>query len=199
MLQSLNEIDTALFLFLNQFHNSVFDFLFYWISNKYIWVPLYVYLAYFLYKKEKSNYVVLLFVIAITITLSDQLASTWLKNLVMRPRPCHNPLIADKVHIVNGYCGGMYGFVSSHAANSFALLTFVLILVRGHVWAFRPYLVFWACLNSYSRIYLGVHYTGDILVAAILGVLVAFVTAHGYSYYKKRRYLILQKGSDAGV
>ncbi|MBP6335187.1 MAG: phosphatase PAP2 family protein [Bacteroidia bacterium] len=188
MLQSLNEIDVALFLFLNQFHHPVFDFLFYWISNKFIWIPLYAYLAWYLYKKEKQAFGALLFTIAIAITLSDQLASAWLKNLVMRPRPCHDPAIAEQVHTVYGYCGGLYGFVSSHAANSFALLTLVLLIIGKEVWKFRNYLIIWACIHSYSRIYLGVHYPGDILGGAVLGIFAGLVMFKIYSYYKNLRY-----------
>lgn len=188
MLQVLKDLDVALFLMLNQLHHPVLDFLFYWISNKFLWIPLYAYLLWYLYNKEKRNFPALIIAIIIAITLSDQIASTVLKHLVMRLRPCHDPSIAAQVHTVYGYCGGLYGFVSSHASNSFALLAFILTLLRGQVWTFRYYLVFWACLHSYSRIYLGAHYPGDIVGGALLGGIIGYSMARFFLYYKKIRY-----------
>ncbi len=188
MLQILKEFDVALFLFLNKLHTPIFDVFFYWISQKFFWIPLYVYLLWYLYKNEKTDIVALLIGVVFTITLSDQLSSTVLKNLVMRLRPCQDPDLAGLVHTVNGYCGGLYGFVSSHAANSFSLLAFVLTIVRGRAWAFRYYLLIWAVLHSYSRIYLGVHYPADIICGAFLGLVVGYAIAKLYLYYKKLRH-----------
>lgn len=188
MLQALNDFDVALFLFLNNFHSNFFDFFFYWITQKFFWVPLYVYLLWYLYKSEKVDIVALLIAIVFSITLSDQLSSTVLKNWVMRLRPCNDPSLAGLIHTVNGYCGGMYSFVSSHAANSFSLVAFILTILKGRKWAFRYYFLFWAILHSYSRIYLGVHYPGDIICGALLGLLVGFFVAKLYLYYKKLRH-----------
>ena len=108
MLQTLNDIDVALFLFLNQLHLPILDPVFYWISYKFFWVPLYVYLLWYLFKYEKKDFAALLITLVLAITLSDQISSTVLKQNVMRLRPCHNPDIASQVHIVRGYCGGLY-------------------------------------------------------------------------------------------
>ncbi len=184
----LNDIDTALFLFLNGLHHPVSDFLFFWISNKYIWIPLYTYLAWYLFTRERKDFFVLLISVALAITISDQLASTVLKNLVMRPRPCHEASLSGLVHTVYGHCGGLYGFVSSHASNAFALCAFMLTLMKGARWKFRYYLVFWACLHSYSRIYLGVHYPGDIIGGALVGLSSGYVCAFAYIKYKELRH-----------
>src|SRR5438270_7408118 len=116
VMENLRYIDTQLLLFFNRLHNGLLDFVMYWASNRWIWLPLYVYLFFFLRKNYPKGFVILLVIVAVMITISDQLASAVLKNMVMRLRPCHNPEVAPQLHLVYGYCGGEYGFVSSHAA-----------------------------------------------------------------------------------
>src|SRR5436190_23003799 len=121
MLQTLDE---KLLFLVNGMHNGALDVFFYWVSEKWIWIPLYAWLCYLYYKNFPGKLHYVLFFVALLITLCDQTASNLLKNLVLRMRPCHDPAIAGKIHLVNGYCGGTYGFVSSHAANSFGLAAF---------------------------------------------------------------------------
>src|SRR5580704_12824529 len=128
MLEQLKSLDTSLFLFINSKHNSFFDFIMYWASDRWIWIPFYAVLLYFLFKSFGNKAVFILLLIGIMITLSDQLSSAVIKDLVKRPRPCHDESLIDKVHLVNGYCGGAYGFVSSHASNSFALSLFLIFI-----------------------------------------------------------------------
>src|SRR5262245_6108584 len=115
MLQMMQELDSQLLLFFNGLHTPFLDSFFYWMSNKWIWIPLYAYLFFLFYKNYSGKIVYVVLAVTLLVFLSDQTASTILKNWVMRLRPCHNPELADKIHLVNGYCGGMYGFVSSHA------------------------------------------------------------------------------------
>src|SRR5262245_25518788 len=124
MLETLQSIDEKLLLLINGMHNEPMDWFFYWMSEKWIWLPLYAFLLYLYLKNQHDRIILILIAVALLITLSDQTASNLLKNLVMRLRPCHEPGLAEKIHLVKGYCGGTYGFVSSHAANSFALATF---------------------------------------------------------------------------
>ena len=103
--------------------------------------------------------------------MGDRISVMAFKDVFQRFRPCHNPDIANLVHLVDG-CGGKFGFVSSHAANSFALALFTGLLLRKHYKYILPIMLFWAALVSYSRIYVGVHYPGDILGGAILGTVI---------------------------
>ena len=96
-----------------------------------------------------------------------------LKPLVARLRPTHNPEIADLIHIVNGYRGGLYGFVSSHAANAFAFVIFTSCIIRNRYYVLG--ITIWALLTAYSRVYLGVHYVGDVVCGAVLGILVGLL------------------------
>src|SRR5258706_165341 len=154
MLESLRSFDVQLLLFFNGLHNALLDFIFYWASNRWVWIPLYVYLFFFLRKNYQPSFLVLVLVVAMMITVSDQLSSSLIKNAVMRLRPCHNPAIASQLHLVYGYCGGQYGFVSSHAANSFALASFCSFLFKKKFVRLQWLLLLWAVIVSYSRIYL---------------------------------------------
>ena len=177
MLETLKQVDTQLLLFFNHLNNSFFDFIFFWISDKFIWIPFYLMLAFFFIRKFKSDFIWILVFVACVIVVSDQLASSVIKPLVMRLRPCHEPSILSKIHLVKGYCGGQFGFISSHAANTFALAAFATKVIPQSFKGFVPMMWIWASLVSFSRIYLGVHYPADVLVAALLGIVIGFFFA----------------------
>ena len=105
----------------------------------------------------------------LTIFITDQTSVYLFKDVFFRLRPCHEPSLTGLVHLVNDQCGGKYGFVSSHAANSFGLAAYLSLLLGKKIKYFTWLLMLWALLLSYSRIYLGVHYPGDVIVGAIWG------------------------------
>jgi len=183
MIEWLINIDTQLFLFLNGIHSPTFDTLMFRISGNLIWAPLYVGILYLLFKKYGVKGLWLLLGVALVVTLADQMSVHFFKNVFERLRPCHNPDIKEFVHIVNR-CGGKYGFVSSHAANTFGVAMF-LHLVLSKSW-FSYSIFFWASLVSYSRIYLGVHYPGDIIGGAMLGLITGKVVHNLYTFIISR-------------
>ena len=142
------------------------------VSGRLTWVPLYIFILILLAVKYRRSFILLIPVIIITITLADQLSVHAFKEVFQRLRPCHEPSLNGLVHTVNDKCGGMYGFVSSHATNSFAAAVLSLRLVKKR-W-FTVMILFWAALVSYSRVYLGVHYPADIIGGALLGALVGY-------------------------
>jgi undecaprenyl-diphosphatase len=168
MIDVLNNLDQRLFLWLNGQHSSFFDHLMYFISGRYEWIPLYALIIAFIVRRYHWRSLWIILAVIIMITLSDQIANL-LKAGVKRLRPCKDPEIGHLVHLVNNYCSGMYGFVSGHAANSFALASFLSLIFRKN-WVTCG-MILWATLVSYSRIYLGVHYPGDIIGGALLGTL----------------------------
>ena len=171
MLEALNSIDTRLFLLLNGIHSDSWDAIMWQVSGKLQWIPLYAFLlGYLFYKfRKKTPWIVL--GVVVLITMCDQASVHLFKNVFERLRPCHEPGLDGLVHLVRDHCGGEYGFVSSHAANTFGLAVFTAMFIRNrYYWAG---MLFWALGVGYSRIYLGVHYPGDILGGAILGALLA--------------------------
>lgn len=174
MLETLIELDKELFLFLNGLHTEALDQVMYWVSDKLIWIPFYAWILYLIVKEYKWKAVIWLAGIGLAIAASDQILSGVMKPFFERYRPSRDPEMEGLVHIVNGYTGGRYGFASSHAGNVFALTTFLYLLFREK-YSWIGWLFIWAAIVSYSRIYLGVHYPGDILTGAIIGTLMGYL------------------------
>jgi undecaprenyl-diphosphatase len=158
--------DSDLFRFINEAHHTWLDGPMEIISGKLTWIPLYGLLIYFLYKQYKSEFWKSVLYLISTVIFADQFSSNLLKPLFKRLRPCHVEEFQSWIHLPAG-CGGMYGFCSSHAANSFAIAVGYYLLTKNKFAGLA--LILWASLISYSRIYLGAHYPLDVFVGALVG------------------------------
>lgn len=164
-LQNILEIDKELFLYLNSFYNDYWDTIMLMITRKETWIPFCAILLFYFVKNYRSKALLIIVALALLILASDQL-SVLLKVSIGRLRPVHEPAIEHLVHNVLRK-GGLYGFVSSHAANSFAIFVFTSRIFKNR--SYFILMLFWALLVSYSRIYSGVHYPLDIIGGAVLG------------------------------
>lgn len=169
----MEQFDRQLFLILNSANSPAWDGFMYFLSMKAVWIPLYVAIIVWMARIYKRKFLILLPFILFSVLLADQISGL-IKDMVARPRPCYETSIQGLVHILKGHCGGAHGFVSAHAANSFNVAFFSLLLIRNR-W-FTPLIIIWATGVSYSRIYLGVHYPGDVFCGAILGILIGWTS-----------------------
>lgn len=172
----LEHIDQQLLLFLNAQNSPFWDQVMHAISGKVIWAPLYLAILLYLGFRHKRKFLIILLFIILAVTLADQVSVQLFKNVFHRLRPCNEPALQGMIHLFKGECGGKYGFVSSHASNSFnvALLSLMFIKKRWYTIS----IILWALIIGYSRIYLGVHYPGDVICGSIVG---AFI---GWGVYK---------------
>ena len=199
MLEQVLHIDTEILLAINGWHAPWADQLMWIISAKATWIPLYLLLIGLLvwrYRKPAMTNVkwlqkvpacvVMIVAIGLAVGAADFIASGILKDWVARPRPSRVPELEGMLHLVNGYKGGQYGFVSSHAANTMAVALLFSLIWRNKI--ANCGLMLWVAANCYSRMYLGVHYPTDILGGLIVGSLVAVV-----GYWLLDRYRLVVK------
>lgn len=179
MLETLKQLDRELFISLNGMHSPIWDTIMVFMSDKYVWIPFYLGLIGYLVWRYKRKSIAMILLVIISIGLADFVASGIMKPYFMRLRPCHDPALSDVINIVRN-CGGKFGFISSHAANTFALAVFFSMVLPHRYLIFKVLLVTWAVIVTYSRIYLGVHYPSDVLLGALLGSVLAYLASLAY-------------------
>jgi undecaprenyl-diphosphatase len=172
-MQQIKQFDTDLLLWLNRLGSEASDPIWIFFSDKYVWIPLYFLLLYFLYRHlALREFVLAISSIILLVILTDQGSVHLFKNTFQRLRPCHVESLMEQLRVPKG-CGGRYGFVSSHAANAFALAFFVGNLLKYKVPSVFSAMMVWAILVAISRVFLGVHYPLDVFFGALYGMLIA--------------------------
>lgn len=184
-IQQLLNTDRDLLLAMNGSESLFWDVVMQMITSTQTWIPFFVVLSYIILKNNSlKSFIWTIIVIALVITLCDRISSGIFKPLFERFRPTQDPYIMYLVDTVNNYRGGRFGFISSHAANTFGICVFLSLLIKK--WYFSAIMFVWAAMSSYSRIYLGVHYPGDILCGCLLGCLVGASMYWLYLFVNKR-------------
>ena len=171
----IQAVDTQVFLWLNGLHTGWLDKVMVSITEMWPWIPIYILLLFLVFKKYRWSGFWILLAVGVVILCSDQLSAHVCKPLFHRLRPCFNPDLEGLVHLPKGLPGGKYGFFSSHAANTFAVASFLTAVLRESYRHIGWWLYGWAFVSSYTRIYIGVHYPGDIIGGAVLGILIGLV------------------------
>lgn len=170
----IQQLDASLLLWFNSWHTGFLDSFMWLYTGRFIWIPLYVSLLVMLVRAWGWRRALIVAVaVGLCVVLADQLCASVLRPIFCRPRPARpDSPIAGLVTVVNGYRGGHYGFPSCHGANSFALAVALSMTLRQ--WRFGVCIFLWAAVNCLTRLYLGVHYPGDILAGAAIGSLIAW-------------------------
>ena len=176
MLEQLNQLDQYLFFTINKgLSNQFFDWLMPYLRNRYLWTPLYLFMAIFFVRNYGKQGWMIVFFLGLTFGISDFLSSSVIKPAFERLRPCNDPIIKPEINSLV-VCGTGFSFPSSHAANHFALAVF-LITIFYEKW--KPIILFgvlWAFSISFAQIYVGVHYPGDVIFGGILGAMIGYIT-----------------------
>ncbi len=180
----MESLDQDITLYLNSMYSDGFDTFFWYVSLKYTWFIMGALLITFLFFKRRPKEALwFLLAVVLMIVCADQLCNLC-KYTVQRFRPCWDEEIKDLVHIVNDDRGGKYGFFSAHAAVFFGLAYMTSRFFRNKYFTATIYVI--AVMVAYSRIYLGRHYLGDVLVGAVVGTLFAMLAWWGYKYWMRR-------------
>ena len=183
MIDRIKQIDTELLIFLNNLGNKSWDPLWVSITDKFTFLPLFILIIFFLFKKNgtKGLLVILLF-ISVLILFTDQFTNV-VKDFTQRLRPCRLDELQGLLRDIDIRCG-KYGFFSAHAANSISVTIFIINCVDESVKKFlKPVLILWVMIFSYSRIYLGVHYPLDTVFGLSFGIFSGFLFKYLYNYF----------------
>lgn len=186
LLQSILNADTHALQLINGAHTGYLDHVMWMLSHAWWWTLMAIALLYIGLQKGWRQLTVMLLAMGLVILIADQVSASIIKPWVARLRPTHNPALVNGIHVVNEYRGGMYGFVSSHAANHFGVAALLGLMMRNRwVWVS---LMLWSTVICYSRCYLGVHYPGDILCGALLGFAASVPVYALWRAYEQKRF-----------
>ena len=190
-----------IFLMINGSDSPLLDSIMWLFSGAIMWIPIGVFFLFCIaYRKNYSEWLPVLLAIGLVVLFCDQFSSTLCKPYFERFRPTHHPLFMDQVDTLFGYRGGKYSFISGHATNFFGFAMLTSCIFKNKIYSIVIFI--WAALVAYSRVYLGVHFTSDIIAGAISGMIIGYLTYRLYAvavkHCSKRIAKPVTKGNTSG-
>ena len=174
----LKNLDYFLFSKMNgEWHNSFFDSVLPFLRQSYLWIPFYLFLGIFVPINFKKKGLYWSLYLILTAILSDYISSSLIKGTVLRLRPCQDPVIMQHIRLLAAYCPGNSSFTSSHAANHFAAAMFIFTTFKKYLSKWWGLLFVWAFVISYTQVYVGVHFPGDVICGALTGLIIGYFPA----------------------
>lgn len=185
MIEKILLYERDAFFALNGSDSAFLDRFMWLYTGKEVWLPLAVLIiGVLVYKKNWRESLLIILAIALVVLLCDQFASHVCKPLFTRFRPTHHPDFMEQVKTVFNYRGGLYGFISSHAANAFGFATLMALIMKNRWFGWTLFL--WATLTAYTRIYLGVHFISDVVPGIVVGTLFGYVVYRLYLFVRSK-------------
>jgi membrane-associated phospholipid phosphatase len=178
LLRTLKNLDYLIFSKVNgEWHNPFFDTVLPFLRQSYLWIPFYLYLGIFTSINFKKRGLYWCLYLIFTAIISDYISSTLIKGTVLRLRPCQDPSLLNQIRLLAAYCPGNSSFTSSHATNHFAAAMYIFTTFKKHLSKWWALLFIWALLISYTQVYVGVHFAGDVIGGALAGLVIGYVPA----------------------
>lgn len=187
MIETLVGYDKEVMIFLNNLGSEPYDGFWLFITKQLNWMPFFLILFYLVYKKVTvKTLAVILLLLAVLIAFTDQFTNL-VKYSVARPRPCNTDDIVDSLRVVKR--SSTLSFFSGHASNSTATMTFMFLFLRRYYrYAFLVFI--FPLIFAYSRIYLSLHFPGDILVGILVGSCIGMLFYKVFCIIEKRYNLL---------
>lgn len=194
MLEKISELDRQLFIYLNSLGSDRFDGLWLFITKQINWLPVFILIFYLAYKHLGWRHLLLILgIIALLITVTDQTTNHLFKYRFQRLRPGSNPDLNGLIRAVQ--TRKSFSFISGHASNSMAAAFFLYMVLKPYV-RYMGIIFLWPLIFAYSRIYLGLHYPGDIFVGYLWGILMAVIMLKVYVHFRDKLFPIEKENID---
>lgn len=190
MIDQLLQLDRELLVYLNGLGNESWDGFWLFLTKQINWLPVFVLFGYFVFKNLGWRHAVMVLIcMAFLIALTDQTTNLF-KNGFQRLRPCNEPALDNLIREVQ--TRKSFSFISGHASNSMAAATFLFLILKPYV-RYIGFIFLWPLLFAYSRIYLGLHYPGDILCGFVWGILMATLVWNIYRIARRKYFSEAEK------
>lgn len=178
-LDSLLKADQELFLKINTVYiHPLLDAVYPWFREGNTWIPLYLFIIVLALVNFKQKAFAFILFAVLTVVLTDQISSSFIKPFFERPRPCRDPILMNQIRMLLNGCSGGYSFTSSHATNHFGFAVYIYLTLGNIIGKWKYAFLVWAAVIAYGQVYVGVHYPLDIICGALLGVTIGFIIAY---------------------